>query len=83
MRAGFRDVRAERVPAPLRMKSAEECLHFEQESFGALHQMLSSLEPSARDEAWREVGAALEELGQKPAGFVGPCELIVAVGTRP
>ena len=81
-RAGFSDVRAERVSAPLRMASADECLRFEQESFGALHQMLSSLEQGARDDAWREVGSALHQLGQKPDGFVGPCELIVAIGTR-
>ena len=42
--AGFRDVVAETVAAPLRMSSAAECLRFERESFGALHQMLSSLE---------------------------------------
>jgi SAM-dependent methyltransferase len=82
-RAGFVDVRAERISAPLHMKSAEECLRFEQESFGALHQMLSSLQPAARDDAWREVGTALRDLGQTADGFVGPCELVVAAGTRP
>jgi SAM-dependent methyltransferase len=82
-RAGFVDVRAERVSAPLRLKSAAECLRFEQESFGALHQMLGSLPSRARDEAWHEVGTALRDLGQTTDGFVGPCELVIAVGTRP
>jgi SAM-dependent methyltransferase len=81
-RAGFSEVRAERVAAPLCMKSADECLRFEQESFGALHQMLSSLDQPARDAAWKDVGAALQELGQRADGFVGPCELVIAVGTR-
>ncbi len=80
--AGFRDVRAERVAAPLRMTSAEECLRFEKESFGALQQMLSSLTESERDAAWTEVGSALRELERDGEGFVGPCELIVAVGTK-
>jgi SAM-dependent methyltransferase len=40
--AGFRNVRSERVDAPLRLSSAKECVQFERESFGALHQMLSS-----------------------------------------
>jgi SAM-dependent methyltransferase len=80
--AGFRDVQAEIVPAPLRMKSAAECLRFEQESFGALHQMLSSLDQPGRDAAWAEVGAALRGFDRPGDGFVGPCELIVAVGTK-
>jgi SAM-dependent methyltransferase len=80
--AGFLDVHAEVVPAPLRMRSAAECLQFEQESFGALHQMLSSLDQSGRDAAWAEVGAALREFDREGEGFVGPCELIIAVGTK-
>jgi hypothetical protein len=81
-RAGFRDVKVERVSAPLRMKSAAECLRFEQESFGALHQMLSSLDPAAREAAWTEVGSALAEFEDAREGFVAPCELVVAVGTK-
>lgn len=79
---GFRDVQAEVVPAPLRMKSAAECLRFEQESFGALHQMLSSLDQAGCDAAWAEVGAALREFDRAGEGFVGPCELVIAVGTK-
>jgi hypothetical protein len=64
------------------MQSAVECLSFEQESFGALHQMLSSLDPAGRDAAWAEVGAALQKFEDGQTGFVGPCELLVAVGTK-
>ena len=80
-RAGFRDVKAETIAAPLRMTSAGECLRFEQESFGALHQMLSSLDTEARAAAWADVGTALREL-EKDGAFSGPCELVVAVGTK-
>jgi SAM-dependent methyltransferase len=80
--AGFRDVKTERVAAPLRMKSAAECLRFEQESFGALHQMLSSLDADGRALAWKEVGAALAEFEKDAHGFVGPCELVIGVGTK-
>ena len=38
--AGFRDVTVEAVPSPVRMADAAECVRFERESFGALHQML-------------------------------------------
>ena len=82
VRAGFRDVKAERVATPLRMTSAADCLRFEKESFGALHQMLSSLDDAGRDAAWTEVGSALREFERSDDGFVGPCELVVAVGTK-
>jgi hypothetical protein len=75
-------VKAERIAAPLRLPSAAECLRFEQESFGALHQMLSGLDAAARERAWAEVGTALRRF-EHGGEFVGPCELVVAVGTRP
>jgi len=79
--AGFSEVTAQRIQAPLRMDSAAACLRFEQESFGALHQMLSSLDRAGRDAAWQEVGRALREF-EREGAFVGPCELVVAVGTK-
>lgn len=77
--AGFRDVNCRRVEAPLRMTSAAECVRFERESFGALHQMLAGLDDAGRTEAWAEIEAALRVF-EATDGFVGPCELIVAVG---
>jgi len=79
--AGFHDVKVETVAAPLRMTSAAECLRFEQESFGALHQMLSSLDSAGREAAWAEVGTALKTF-ENEQGFVGTCELVIAVGTN-
>ena len=79
--AGFRDVRTRTVPSPVRMASAAECLRFERESFGALHQMLSGLDPAGREAAWDEVAEALTRF-EGPQGFEGPCEMIVAVGVR-
>jgi len=79
--AGFREVRIERVAAPLRLPSAADCLRFEQESFGALHQMLGGLSDTAQDEAWEEVGQALEQF-EVGGQFEGPCEMLIAVGSR-
>jgi SAM-dependent methyltransferase len=79
--AGFTDVQVHAVDAPLRMASSADCLRFEQESFGALHQMLAGLDPDQQREAWDEVGAALAEF-DGPDGFVAPCQLLVAAGTR-
>lgn len=79
--AGFRDVRVERVPAPVRLNSAMECLQFEQESFGALHQMLGGLSESEKDDAWAEIEEALRAF-ETGGRFEGPCELLVAAGTK-
>jgi SAM-dependent methyltransferase len=82
-RAGFAEVETVRVAAPLRLRSAAECLRFERESFGALHQMLSALDAPAQERAWDEVGAALREQERGPNDFVGPCELVIAVARNP
>lgn len=79
--AGFLDVQIERVPAPVRFDSALECLQFEQESFGALHQMLSGLSEQEQDDAWAEIEEALGAF-EKDGQFKGPCEMLVASATR-
>jgi SAM-dependent methyltransferase len=78
--AGFGDIEVRAVPAPVRMRSASECVRFERESFGALHQMLSGLDDGGREAAWQEIATELAKF-ETPAGFVGPCELLVGVGT--
>ena len=80
-RAGFSEVEVRRVSAPLRMASVAECLRFERESFGALHQMLSGLDEPEREDAWDEIERELSQFDTS-GGFEGPCELIVAAGTR-
>ena len=79
--AGFRDVRVQTVDAPLRMSSAAECVRFERESFGALHQMLSGVPADEREQVWDDIEEALGEFDLVD-GFVGPCELHVISGTR-
>ena len=78
--AGFSGVEVRRVAAPLRMSSAAECVRFERESFGALHQMLGSLSESERADVWSEIEQELSQF-ETPDGFEAPCELIVSVGT--
>jgi SAM-dependent methyltransferase len=80
-RAGFRDVTVEVVPSPLRLSSAAECVRFERESFGALHQMLSGVDEADRDAVWADIETALARF-ESEDGFVGPCELLVGSGTR-
>jgi hypothetical protein len=78
--AGFRDVNVVAVDAPLRLPSAAECVRFERESFGALHQMLSALPDAQRVAAWDEIAHELRRF-ETATGFVGPCELLVGAAT--
>lgn len=79
-RAGFKDIAVQRVPSPVRMPSAAECVRFERESFGALHQMMSTLDDDQRLQVWHDIEVALAQF-ETQDGFVGPCEMLVAVGT--
>ena len=79
--AGFTDVTVDTVPAPLRLPSAAECVRFERESFGALHQMLAGVAEADRAAVWDDIETALRTF-ETADGFVGPCELLVASGIR-
>lgn len=79
--AGFRNVETRVVGSPLRTLSAAECVRFERESFGALHQMLSNLSDEERQAARVEIEQELRQF-EGPDGVEGPCELITAVGVR-
>jgi SAM-dependent methyltransferase len=78
--AGLVDVQVRRVSAPLLLTSAAECVRFERESFGALHQMLAGLAEPEREDAWEEIERELSQF-ESAGGFEGPCELIVVAGT--
>src|SRR5262249_37315813 len=77
--AELRDVEVRALQAPLRLPAAADCLALEQQSFGALHQLLSGADDRARAAAWDEVGEALREF-EGPEGFTGPCEILVGAG---
>jgi ubiquinone/menaquinone biosynthesis C-methylase UbiE len=79
-KAGFQDIQTRLIAAPLRLPSAAECVRFERESFGALHQMMAGLTEAERQEAWEEIEQELRKF-EGPDGFAGPCELLIAVGT--
>jgi len=79
--AGFRDVGSQAIPAPLRLPRAADCVRFERESFGALHQMLAGLTPEEQEAAWQEISTELARF-EGADGFEGPCELIVGWGVK-
>lgn len=80
--AGLVDVQVRKIDAPVILPSAAECLRFEQESFGALHQMLGKLDEVAKARAWAEVGEKLSAF-ETDGRFEGPCVMIAAVGRKP
>jgi len=71
--AGFREVQSQAFPAPLRMQSAAECVRFERESFGALHEMMSAMSEAERQDTWAEVYQALQQF-ESAGGFEAPCD---------
>jgi SAM-dependent methyltransferase len=80
-KAEFREIETRRVAAPVKLNSAAECVRFEKDSFGALHQMLASLDEADRSAAWAEIEQKLGQFEGR-SGFEGPCEMIVAVGVK-
>lgn len=79
--AGFRNVEVRRIDSPVRLPSAAECVRFERESFGALHQMMATLSEAERSETWQEIETALGKF-ETADGFVGPCEMLVGAGSK-
>lgn len=80
-RAGFRDVEVRAVDSPVRLASAAECVRFERESFGALHQMMAALSEAEKARTWAAIEDALQTF-ETANGFEGPCEMLVGAGTR-
>nr|MBA2548834.1 methyltransferase domain-containing protein [Burkholderiaceae bacterium] len=78
-RAGLRDIEVRKVDSPVRLPSAAECVRFERESFGALHQMMSTLSDAERAETWDEIERELRQF-ETNGRFVGPCEMVVGAG---
>lgn len=80
-KTGFRNLSVVTVDSPVQLPDARTCVQFERESFGALHQMMSSLSDAEKQTVWEEIEEALKKY-ETADGFVGPCELIVAVGEK-
>ncbi len=81
MQAGFINVKSVLVNSPLLMTAAKDCVRFEKESFGALHQMMSSLTDTEKESVWLEIEQELKKF-ETEQGFIGPCEMVVAIGEK-
>ncbi|HZH08045.1 MAG TPA: methyltransferase domain-containing protein, partial [Lautropia sp.] len=79
--AGFHGAVVEAVDCPVIMASAAECVRFERESFGALHQMMSGLGDDERAETWQEIEQELRQF-ETSRGFHGPCQMLVGAALK-
>ena len=79
--AGFRSPTIEVVDCPVTMASGAECVRFEKESFGALHQMMSSLDENEQAETWQEIERELRKF-ENGQGFHGPCQMLVGAAIK-
>jgi ubiquinone/menaquinone biosynthesis C-methylase UbiE len=79
-KAGLSDIEVRTVPSPVVLPNAAECVRFERESFGALHQMMADLSETQRAEVWTEIEEALQQF-ETDGAFTGPCEMLVGAGT--
>lgn len=79
--AGFIKVSAIRMDSPVKLPTAKDCVQFEKESFGALHQIMSGLTADEKEAVWAEIEGELKKF-ETENGFIGPCEMIVVVGEK-
>jgi ubiquinone/menaquinone biosynthesis C-methylase UbiE len=80
-KAGFTNVKTLKVDSPVVLPNVKFCVQFENESFGALHQMMSGLSEEEKKSVWQEIENELKQF-ETEKGFSGPCEMMVAVGEK-
>lgn len=71
--SGFHGEERLLVQARVKLRSTAECVRFEKESFGTLHQMRAGLAEPGREAAWAEIECELKAF-EDPSGLAGPCE---------
>jgi ubiquinone/menaquinone biosynthesis C-methylase UbiE len=79
--AGFRSATSLAIDCPVLMPSAAECVRFERESFGALHQMMSRLTEAERADTWEEIERELRQF-ENEGEFRGPCQMLVGAASK-
>jgi SAM-dependent methyltransferase len=80
-KAGFTDVKTAKVEAVYRVPTAKDYVEFVRTSAGAILQILGKLDDAAKDAVWAEIEGKLNVF-QGEAGWEGPNELLLTVGTR-
>jgi SAM-dependent methyltransferase len=79
-KAGYRDVRAQVIDAPLRLASAAVCVQWRREASGTMQQMLAGMDESAKAELWTDIEEALRQF-ETADGFESPCQVLICSGS--
>lgn len=80
--AGLRDVATYRLEAPFRVPSVDDYIEFLRTSAAPVMAILSKLEVTAREAAWRDIRDQLAPYGDA-SGWVGPNTLLLTTGRKP
>jgi len=81
--AGFDEVVASRIHAPMQLPSAHDYLNFVRTSASPILQILGHLNLQAREEAWADMQEQLDVFDLPEGGWEGPNELLLVRGMRP
>ena len=79
--AGFTSVCTVRMTAPMRLPSSSQYLDFIRTSAGPILQLLEPLGEAAKEAAWSDMTAQLDQFN-RTSEWVGPNELLLTVGIR-
>jgi len=79
--AGFRDVEVRTVPAPRRFPSLGEAVDWLRDASPPARALAADLNERDRQEVWSEIADAIRQF-DRPTGFDGPGEVVIAAGTK-
>ncbi len=79
--AGLSDVRTEIARAPINLPTASDALQMMQQAFGAYRAVVADLSNAAKEAAWSEVEASLQEM-EGGNGFSTVLEFIIGSGAK-
>lgn len=80
--AGFVDIDVRPLAAPMRAARCEDYVEFVRSSASPVIEVLKSLDPQAREEAWTDITRQLQQFAT-PRGWQGPNELLLCSAANP
>jgi ubiquinone/menaquinone biosynthesis C-methylase UbiE len=79
--AGFQDIEAYPIKAPMSLASAAECVQMLKDNAGGIHTILATLNSAQQEAVWIEIEIALRQF-EGEGGFESPSEVIVSAATK-
>jgi ubiquinone/menaquinone biosynthesis C-methylase UbiE len=79
--AGFGEIEVRAVPAPFFAPRCEDYVRFVREGGSPVIELLKPLSDAAREAAWADIAAQLDQFST-PDGWLGPNELLICSGVK-